>query len=105
MKRILNIFVGALLLCAASTAKAEDLVGRYLGVEDAAGAQIDIRPDSEGFVGTFYDAAGQSQQFEADRDGDTAEAVLDMDNRTVLLRMAPLPYGAEVAFLNLAKAR
>ena len=95
----MRLFAALLAVLLALPAWAEDLVGRYLGVEDAAGAQIDIRPDSEGFRGTFYDAAGRSQRFEADRDGDTAEAVLDMDGRTVLLRMAPLPYGAEVALI------
>lgn len=81
-------------------AQATDVLsGRYVGVEDAAGASIVISPDSDGFRGTFYDAQGLSQKFEADKVGDTAEAILDMDGRTVLLRLAPLPYGAEVALI------
>ena len=59
---------------------ADVLSGRYVGVEDAAGASIVISPDSEGFRGTFYDAQGLSQDFEADKIGDTAEAVLDFVN-------------------------
>lgn len=98
MKIVLAAFI-ALVLGASAAVAQETLTGRYLGIEDASGAQIDIRPDSEGFIGTFYDAAGRSQRFEADRDGDTAEAVLDMDGRTVLMRMAPLPFGAEVAII------
>jgi hypothetical protein len=84
-----------------STATAEDLKGHYYGVEDAAGASIQIEPDSEGFQGIFFDAAGQSQEFSADRAGDAAEAVLDMDGQTVLLRMVPMPFGAEVTIIPL----
>jgi hypothetical protein len=81
------------------TAVAEDLSGFYYGVEDAAGASIEIRPDSKGFQGVFFDASGGSQKFKADRNGDIGETVLDMDGRTVLMRMVPLPYGAEVAII------
>jgi hypothetical protein len=87
------------LLGSGVAAVAEGLSGFYYGVEDAAGASIEIRPDSEGFQGIFFDAQGNSQVFEADRTGDIAEAVLDMDGRTVLMRMVPLPYGAEVAII------
>lgn len=87
------------LLGSGAAAAAEDLSGFYYGVEDATGASIEIRPDSEGFMGTFFDAQGNSQAFEADRAGDIAEAVLDMDGRTVLMRMVPLPYGAEVTII------
>lgn len=84
---------------AASPALAEALNGRYYGVEDAAGASIEIKPDAGGYRGTFFDARGKSQKFKADRMGDIAEAVLDMDGRTVLMRVAPLPFGAEVALV------
>ena len=57
----------------------EVLNGRYIGVQDAAGASILISPDAEGFSGTFFDPFGRSQDFDADKVGDTAEAVLDMD--------------------------
>ncbi len=87
------------LLGSGLAAAAEDLSGFYYGVEDATGASIEIRPDAQGFQGTFFDALGNSQAFVADRTGDVAEAVLDMDGRTVLLRMVPLPYGAEVAII------
>jgi hypothetical protein len=79
------------------------LSGFYYGVEDAAGASIEIQPDQEGFLGTFFDAQDNSQAFKADRTGDIAEAVLDMDGRTVLLRMVPLPYGAEVTIIPFDK--
>jgi len=81
------------------SAEAEDLSGHYYGVEDATGASIEIELDAKGFSGSFFDARGNMQKFEADRTGDIAEAVLDMDERTVLMRMAPLPYGAEVAII------
>ncbi len=87
------------LLASGVAAVAEDLSGFYYGVEDATGASIEIRPDAQGFLGTFFDSFGNSQEFEADRSGDVAEAVLDMDGRTVLMRMVPLPYGAEVAII------
>lgn len=86
-----------------TVAQAQDtLDGRYDGMADAAGAAIDISPDSGGFRGTFYDAGGRRQKFLADRVGETAEAVLDMDGRTVLMRMTPLPFGAEVALVPFA---
>jgi hypothetical protein len=82
-------------------AAAEQLQGHYYGVEDAAGASIEIQPDSGGFQGMFFDAAGKSQEFSADRAGDAAEGVLDMDGHTVLMRMVPLPFGAEVTIVPL----
>ncbi len=85
-------------------AAAENLSGFFYGVEDAAGASIEIRPNSKGFKGTFFDARGKSQKFKADRTGDIAEAVLDMDGRTVLMRMLPLPYGVEVTIIPFDKA-
>ncbi len=91
------------LLASGVAAVAEDLSGFYYGVEDATGASIEIRPDPKGFLGTFFDARGNSQAFEADRAGDIAEAVLDMDGRTVLMRMVPLPYGAEVTIIPFDK--
>lgn len=87
------------LLSPMATGQAEELSGRFFGIEDAAGASIEIEPDQDGFQGTFFDAQGNSQAFEADRVDDIAEAVLDMDGRTVLMRMAPLPFGAEVAII------
>ena len=78
---------------------AEELNGRYYGVEDAVGASIEIAPDSGGYRGTFFDARGKSQKFKADRLGDIAEAVLDMGGRTVLMRIAPLPFGADVSIV------
>ena len=99
-------FLGAMLvlwlLGPVSALAADVLNGRYIGVQDAAGASIQIAPDSEGFRGTFFDPFGKSQDFDADKVDDTAEAILDMDGRTVLLRVAPLPYGAEVAVIPFA---
>lgn len=93
-------FVLALLVCALApfAASAQDVLnGTYTGVDDATGARITISPDPEGYTGTFYDARGRSQAFRADRVEDAAEAVLDMDGQAVLMRMAPLPYGAQVS--------
>lgn len=95
-------FVLALLACVLAplvAIAADTLNGTYLGVDDAQGARIRIAPDSGGFTGTFYDPAGRSQSFQADRIEDSAEAVLDMDGRAVLMRIAPLPFGAEVAIV------
>lgn len=79
---------------------ADTLNGTYYGIDHGAGASVFIKPDPDGFTGTFYDRHGNSQDFKADRvDDDAAEAVLDMDGRTVLLRMAPLPYGAQVSLI------
>ena len=84
---------------AASVMAADELNGTYLGIDDARGASIRIAPDAGGFRGTFYDSSGNSQRFSADRTDDTAEAVLGMDGRTILLRMVPLPFGAEVPII------
>jgi len=93
------LLICAGLLLGATQAQAAGLSGEFLGVADAEGARIRIEPDSDGYRGTFYDARGTKQKFSADRTGDVAEAVLDMDGRTVLMRMFPLPYGAEVAII------
>lgn len=77
----------------------DTLNGTYRGIDEAAGARIMIAPDAGGFSGTFHDPQGRSQSFQADRIDDMAEAVLDMDGQTVLMRVAPLPYGAQVALV------
>lgn len=83
-----------------ATSKAQDqLDGRYFGVQEGEGAWIEIGPDSDGFRGVFHDAAGNQQAFEADRIGTVAEAVLDMGGQTVLLRMDPRPFGANVGLI------
>lgn len=85
---------------AASDARAVDkLEGRYVGIEDAEGAVIEIEPDPEGYTGTFYDRHGTSQEFLADAIGKGAAAVLDMDGRTVVMRMMPHPNGAQVTLV------
>ncbi len=96
--------VFAFLLSLSQAAEAEELKGRYYGVDDATGASIEITPDSRGYRGKFFDAKGRSQSFKADRSGDAAEAVLDMDGRTVLMRVAPLPYGAQVTIVPFDKS-
>ncbi len=67
----------AVMLGWGGVAAAQGLSGKYIGIDDAVGASIDIRPNSKGFKGTFFDARGKSQAFNADRDGDNAEAILD----------------------------
>lgn len=93
---VLTVF---LLCCAAAPAAAAELSGMFYGVDDATGASVEIRPDPKGYLGTFFDAYGNSQEFAADRNGDDAEAVLDMDGRAVLMQVTPLPYGAEVTIV------
>ncbi len=102
MRRSLLALLAWLLvpILAGTAAAAQDtLDGTYLGIDEAAGARIEIAPDSEGFAGTFEDAQGRSQSFKADRVDDAAEAVLDMDGQTVLMRVAPLPFGAQVSIV------
>jgi hypothetical protein len=97
------VAAAALVLAASLPARAADVLGgQYDGIADAAGASISIQQDAGGFRGTFFDARGNRQGFSADRVGNAAEAVLDMDGRTVLMRMTPLPYGAEVALVPFA---
>jgi hypothetical protein len=99
---VARLVIKLTLLFSATVASAsEELSGVYYGVDDATGASIQIRPDPGGYRGTFFDAQGKSQAFSADRAGDAAEAILDMDGRTVLMRMFPLPYGAEVSLIPL----
>lgn len=98
MRRLVVILLACVLAPLAALA-ADALDGTYIGVDDAAGARIRIAPDPGGFSGTFHDRHGNSQQFRADRIDDMAEAVLDMDGQTVLMRMAPLPFGARVSVI------
>jgi len=85
-----------LLAWAGAAVTQESLRGTYRGIDEAAGASIEIAPEGDGFRGTFFDAHGNSQSFEATKNGAAAETVLDMDQRKVLMRMEPLSYGAKV---------
>lgn len=89
----------ALSLTAPGARAADKLEGRYIGIEDADGAAIEIAPDPDGYTGTFYDRHGGSQEFLADAIGEGAAAILDMDGRTVLMRMMPHPNGAQVTLV------
>jgi len=60
---------------------------------------IEIARDPEGYTGTFYDRRGASQEFLADAIGEGAAAVLDMDGRTVVMRMMPHRDGAQVTLV------
>lgn len=93
------IATGAALAGTGDATAQDELRGTFLGVKDAEGARIRISPDSEGFSGTFFDVVGRRQSFEADRVGGAAEAVLDMDGKTVLMRVDPKPYGANVSLI------
>lgn len=97
------VLAGLIVLGAAAAPRAAELSGVLYGIDDATGASIEIHPDPGGYTGTFYDAQGHSQKFKADRHGDSAEAVLDMDHRTVLMRVDPLPFGAEVSIVPVDK--
>jgi len=93
-------FVAALALwygaAAAQDPGVRPLDGRYFGLTEAAGAEIEIAPSGDGFDGVFRDPSGAEQRFEADAaGGGAAETVLDMAQGTVVLRMAPLPFGLE----------
>ena len=79
------LLAGAMILATLGNASAEALKGRYYGVDEATGAAIEIKPDSGGYEGAFFDPKGKRQKFKADRHGDVAETVLDMDGRTVLV--------------------
>lgn len=95
------VFLVALWLtgAAAQDQWSSELKGRFFGAGPAAGAEIDISPDSEGFTGTFDDGSGNAIPFEAERRGDVAETVLDLNGRVVVMRMTPLPFGAEVVLI------
>ncbi|MEM7190905.1 MAG: hypothetical protein AAF439_14945, partial [Pseudomonadota bacterium] len=95
MHRALGCVLALFMLLTTAANAADQLNGRYYGIDDAAGASVSIAPDADGFSGVFFDPLGNSQEFKADAVDDAAEAVLDMDQRTILLRMAPLPYGAQ----------
>jgi len=92
-----------LLVAGARPATAQtSLDGTYNGMGAASGAVIEITPDPGGFTGVFVGTDGNRQRFEADRRGEQASAVLDLDGRAVLMQMTPLPFGAEVAFIPFA---
>lgn len=91
----------ALLALAPATAAAAELSGAYYGIDEAAGASLNIERAGEGYRGTFHDRHGNSQTFQAERKGESAETVLDMDGRRVMMLVDPLPYGAKVALVPL----
>lgn len=99
MHRALGCVLALFMLLTTAAHAADQLNGRYYGIDDAAGASVSIAPDADGFSGVFFDPLGNSQEFKADAVDDAAEAVLDMDQRTILLRMAPLPYGAQISLI------
>lgn len=104
MRRI-KIFLAALAsaLAIATGSPAQDRIdGRFLGANDATGAEIRIERDGERITGVFRDPGGRTQEFEAAWVEGGAEAVLDMDQRTVLMRVMPVPFGAEVLLVPLA---
>lgn len=88
--------LAASLLLAAPAAGAETLSGAYYGIDAADGASLTIEPTEEGYRGTFFDAYGNSQPFEAERNGEVAQTTLQMDGREVLLMVDPVPFGARV---------
>lgn len=92
-----SLLLGALLMPALG-ADAE-LSGKYYGIDEATGASLTIERSGGGYRGTFFDAHGNSQEFEAERSGEAAKAVLDMDQRKVLLLVDPLPFGAKVTLV------
>ena len=83
---------------AAGAAPSVILEGSYRGTGEAEGLAFEIAPDPGGFRGTWRGASG-AQAFLADRVGDVAEAVIDRGDETVLLRIAPQPYGAEAVLI------
>lgn len=101
VRGVLAASILAALPLAPMTGEAADLSGSYYGVDEAAGASLTIEPAGDGYRGTFFDAHGNSQAFEAERNGDSAETVLDMDQRKVLLLVDPMPFGAKVALVPL----
>lgn len=100
MRLLSTLLAVVVFVLSLTDAHAQDrLNGRYYGIDDATGASIVIRPSGNGYAGTFYDAQGNSEDFKADAIEDAAETVLSMDGRVVLMRMAPLPYGAQVSIV------
>lgn len=98
---LLAASLALILLLLPASADAAELSGSYYGVDEAAGASLTIQPADEGYRGTFYDPKGNSREFEAERNGDSAEAVLDMDQRRVVLLVDPVPFGAKVVLVPL----
>jgi len=79
------------------------LEGRYLGIGPAEGAEIEIERGTGTVSGTFRDPAGRVQDFEAELTGEgVARAVLDLADGPAVMRIAPLPYGAEVVLVPVA---
>ena len=98
---ILRLIAATLLLTALALARpgvagAAELSGAYYGVDEATGASLTIEPAGDGYRGTFFDRHGNTQAFEAKREGDSAETVLNMDGRRVMMLVDPRPYGAKV---------
>jgi len=97
---MLSALLAASLLLAAPAALAQTssrtLSGAYYGIDEADGDSLTIEPVEEGWRGTFFDAHGNSQTFEAERNGEVAQTTLRMDEREVFLMVDPVPFGARV---------
>ena len=89
------------LVLPAAPAGADELGSHLYGVDDAQGASVLLEPTEEGFAGTYFDPAGNSQEFTAQRIGESAETVLQLSGGPALMRISPLPYGAEITFVPL----
>ncbi|MEO0820621.1 MAG: hypothetical protein AAF074_09380 [Pseudomonadota bacterium] len=87
----------------AGEAAASPLVkGRFYGIDDAAGAELRVRPSGDGYAGSLRDKEGNAREFTAEPEGAGIETVMEIDGRMTLLRIQPLPYGAEATIVPVA---
>ena len=80
----------------AATALASDLVGRYRGIDAAAGMRLEIEARGRGFRGVLTEADGAARRFEADDLDGLAEAAVTLSEGRALLRLSPAAAGVSV---------
>jgi len=96
---IAGFILGLIALAPGAASAGSGLDGRYFGVDAAEGAMLEIAPEGTGFEGVFRDRRGRRAAFTADRRGESAQAIVEIGDGTVLIRVNPMPYGADVALI------
>lgn len=88
----LATFLSAVALLLGSAAAA-DLAGRHVGIGEADGMVLDLKPGGRGLRGALTLPDGVEYAVDAERVGEAAEAALTMPEGPVFLRLTPHPSG------------
>lgn len=82
-------------------AQIERMQGRFLGVAEAQGMQLDLSVRGNRLVGTFYDSNGITTEIDAAVTGTSAEGMLVFPARRVKVRLFPESIGLRMVAIPL----